>query len=112
MDQIAMRAMQRQFEQCRWVGGPVPVGYRLRDRKLLIDDDEAEIVRTIFRRYSELRSVTKLVEELAQQNVRTKVRQYRNGRTAGGVHFQRGSLSQLLQNPIYIGKVSYRGELY
>ena len=95
-----------------WMGGPVPLGYRLGDRKLLIDDDEAETVRSIFRRYTELRSVTNLVEELAQQNVRTKVRQYSNGRTAGGVHFQRGSLSQLLQNPIYIGKVSYRGELY
>ena len=95
-----------------WMGGPVPLGYRLGDRKLLMDDDEAEIVRSIFRRYTELRSVTKLVEELAQQNLRTKVRQYSNGRTAGGVHFQRGSLSQLLQNPIYIGKVSYRSELY
>jgi site-specific DNA recombinase len=95
-----------------WMGGPVPLGYRLGDRKLMIDEHEAEIVRSIFRRYSELRSVTRLVEELAQQNVRTKVRQYSNGRTAGGVHFQRGSLSQLLQNPIFIGKVSYRGELY
>ncbi|QNN64621.1 recombinase family protein [Sphingomonas rhizophila] len=95
-----------------WMGGPVPLGYRLGNRKLLMDDDEAEIVRSIFRRYSELRSVTKLAEELAQQNVRTKVRQYSNGRIAGGVHFQRGSLSQLLQNPIYAGKVPYRAELY
>jgi site-specific DNA recombinase len=95
-----------------WMGGPVPLGYRLGDRKLLVDDDEAGVIRSIFRRYSELRSVTRLVEELAHENVKTKVRQYSNGRTAGGVHFQRGSLSQLLQNPIYIGKVSYRGELY
>jgi DNA invertase Pin-like site-specific DNA recombinase len=95
-----------------WMGGPVPLGYRLGDRKLVIDDHEAEIVRSIFRRYSELRSVTRLVKELAQQNVRTKVRQYSNGRTVGGEHFQRGSLSHLLQNPIFIGKVSYRGELY
>ena len=68
------------------------------DRKLLIDDDEAEIIRSIFRRYKELRSVAKLVDELAREDVRTKVRQYRNGRTVGGVHFGRGSLSQLLQN--------------
>lgn len=95
-----------------WMGGPVPLGYRLGDRKLLPDDDEAAIVRSIFRRYIELRSVGKLAEELEQQNVETKVRQYSNGRIAGGVPFQRGSLSQLLQNPIYIGKVSYRGELY
>jgi site-specific DNA recombinase len=95
-----------------WMGGPVPLGYTLGDRKLLMDDHEAEIVRSIFRRYTELGSVTRLIDELAQHGVRTKVRQYSNGRSAGGVHFQRGSLSQLLQNPIYIGKVSYRGELY
>ncbi len=95
-----------------WMGGPVPLGYRLGDRKLLIDDDEAAVIRSIFQGYLELRSVTKLVEQLAQQNITTKARQYSNGRTTGGAHFQRGSLSQLLQNPIYIGKVSYRGELY
>ena len=95
-----------------WMGGPVPLGYRLGDRKLLIDDAEADSIRFIFRRYSALRSVAKLVEELAQRNVRTKVRQYSNGRTAGGVHFQRGSLSQLLQNPVYSGRVSYCNELY
>ena len=95
-----------------WMGGPVPLGYRLGDRKLVVDDDEAEIVRSIFRRYVELRSVTKLVDELAQQDVRTKVRNYSNGQTVGGVHFGRGSLSQLLQNPIYTGQVSHRGSLH
>ncbi|MBV9528145.1 recombinase family protein [Sphingomonas sp.] len=95
-----------------WMGGPVPLGYRLGDRKLLIDEPEAEIIRSTFQRYRELRSVTKLVDELARQNVRTKVRQYGNGRTVGGVHFGRGSLSQLLQNPIYSGRVSYRGTLH
>ena len=95
-----------------WMGGPVPLGYKLGDRKLVIDDPEAEIIRSIFRRYRELRSVTKLVDELARHNVRSKVRQYSNGRTVGGVHFGRGSLSQLLQNPIYSGRVNYRGTLH
>lgn len=95
-----------------WMGGPVPLGYELGDRKLLIDDDEAEIIRSIFRRYRELRSVTKLVDELAREDVRTKVRHYSNGRIVGGVHFGRGSLSQLLQNPIYSGRVNYRGNLH
>jgi site-specific DNA recombinase len=95
-----------------WMGGPVPLGYRLGDRKLLVDKAEAEIVRSIFRRYVELRSVTKLADVLAHEGVRTKVRQYSNGRTVGGVHFGRGSLSQLLQNPVYTGRVSHRGELH
>jgi DNA invertase Pin-like site-specific DNA recombinase len=95
-----------------WMGGPVPLGYKLGDRKLIIEDDEAEIVRSIYRRYRELRSVTKLVDELAREDVRTKVRHYKRGRTVGGVHFGRGSLSQLLQNPIYSGRVNYLGNLH
>jgi len=95
-----------------WMGGPVPLGYKLGERKLLIDDQEAEVIRSIFRRYRELRSVAKLVDALARQDVRTKVRLYSNGRTVGGVHFGRGSLSQLLQNPIYSGRVNYRGTLH
>jgi len=87
-------------------------GYRLGDRKLLIDEAEAGIVRSIFRRYVELRSVGKLVDELALQDVRTKVRQYSNGRTVGGVHFGRGTLSQLLKNPVFSGQVRHRGQLH
>ena len=95
-----------------WMGGPVPLGYELGKRKLLIDQAEAETVRLIFRRYLELRSVGVLADELAAAGIRSKVRHYSNGRSVGGVSFSRGSLAQLLQNPIYIGKVHHRGELY
>src|SRR5262249_9847851 len=47
-----------------WMGGAPPLGYRVQDRKLVIVDGEAEIVRTIFRRYAELGSVRLLKEEL------------------------------------------------
>jgi DNA invertase Pin-like site-specific DNA recombinase len=95
-----------------WMGGPVPLGYRLDDRKLLIDENEAETVRLIFRRYAELGSVGTLANELAAAGVRTKVRRHANGRSVGGVAFTRGSLAQLLQNPLFAGKVSHRGELF
>jgi DNA invertase Pin-like site-specific DNA recombinase len=95
-----------------WMGGPVPLGYRLENRKLLIDENEAETLRHIFRRYLELGSVGALADELAAGGVRTKVRQYANGRSVGGVSFTKGSLAQLLQNPIFIGKVKHRGELF
>lgn len=95
-----------------WMGGPVPLGYRLDDRKLLIDDTEAGTVRLIFRRYLELRSVGALADELARAGVRSKVRQYSNGRSVGGVNFTRGALAQLLQNPLFGGRVRHSGELY
>ena len=95
-----------------WMGGPVPLGYRLENRKLLIEDPEAATIRHIFRRYLELGSVGLLADELAAVGVQTKVRAYANGRSVGGVSFSRGSLAQLLQNPLFIGKVRHRGELF
>ena len=47
-----------------WMGGVPPLGYRAQDRKLVIVDSEAEIVRFIFRRYAELGSVRLLKDEL------------------------------------------------
>src|SRR6187397_168919 len=64
-----------------WVGGMVPLGYELKDGKLLIVEKEAELVRTIFRRYLELGSVNRLVFDLRDRNVVSKVRVLSNGRT-------------------------------
>src|SRR6516164_11343316 len=50
-----------------WMGGVPPLGYRVQDRRLVIIDSEAEIVRSIFRRYAELGSVRLLQEELEAQ---------------------------------------------
>ena len=95
-----------------WMGGPIPLGYRLDNRKLAIDEEEAETVRYIFGRYLELGSVGALADKLATAGIRTKVRPYKNGRSVGGVSFSKGSLAQLLQNPIFIGKVRHRNELF
>lgn len=95
-----------------WMGGPVPLGYRLESRKLLIDETEAATIRHIFGRYLELGSIGLLADELAVAGVLTKVRSFANGRMVGGVAFTRGSLALLLQNPIFIGKVKHRGELF
>jgi site-specific DNA recombinase len=95
-----------------WMGGPVPLGYELGDRKLVVNNQEAKTVRHLFQRYTELRSVPQLVEELAAQGYRTKVRPYKDGRQIGGVPFRTGALSQLLKNPIYTGKVRHKDAIY
>ena len=59
-----------------WVGGMVPLGYRLKDGKLPIVEEEAKQVRSIFRRYLELGSVNRLVADLRKRNFRSKVRTY------------------------------------
>jgi DNA invertase Pin-like site-specific DNA recombinase len=94
-----------------WVGGMVPLGYELRDRKLLIVEDEAEQVRTIFKRYLELESVNRLVIELRERNFRSKVRKLSTGGTRGGVAFTQGPLFYMLRNRFYIGEVRYKNEI-
>src|SRR5262249_54450153 len=73
-----------------WVGGMVPLGYELKDGKLAIMAEEAERVRMIFTRYLALGSVNRLVLELRERNVRTKIRKLSNGSTRGGVLLTQG----------------------
>jgi site-specific DNA recombinase len=86
-----------------WMGGPVPMGYDARDRKLHIIEEEAEIVQHIFRRYLQLRSVHLLQKELAEQGVRSRIRTSKTGNQLGGKVLGRGAIGYMLRNLIYIG---------
>ena len=94
-----------------WVGGMVPLGYVSRDKKLFIEEEEAERVRTIFRRYLELGSIGLLLADLRERGIVTKVRHLSDGRTVGGIPFTRGPLAYLLRNRFYIGEVVFKGEI-
>ena len=95
-----------------WMGGPVPLGYRLDSRKLLVEPSEAEVVRHIFRRYVALGNGRELIEELEADGYRTKVRSYKDGSTRGGGLFTRGMLFALLGNRTYLGQVEHKGSVY
>jgi DNA invertase Pin-like site-specific DNA recombinase len=95
-----------------WVGGNVPLGYVSREKKLVIDEGEAEQVRTIFRRYLELGSIGTLLSVLRDHGIVTKTRTRPDGSRAGGIPFTRGPLAYLLHNRCYVGEVVYRGEVY
>jgi site-specific DNA recombinase len=94
-----------------WVGGPLPLGYAMKDGKVAVVEDEAERVRLIYRRYLELTGVNALVRDLKDKDVRTKTRLRATGATHGGIPFERGSLFYLLRNRFYIGEVKYKGEI-
>ena len=93
-----------------WMGGVVPLGYEVRDRKLIIVPEEAERVRHIFARYLELGSVYALQAELVAQGIRTKARTLKDGRAFGNTNFSRGSMYQMLANRIYLGEITHRGK--
>jgi site-specific DNA recombinase len=94
-----------------WVGGIAPLGYETKDRKIVVVEEEAERVRTIFRRYLELGSLNRLMADLRERGIATKVRSLKTGRTVGGIPFTRGSLAHFLRNRFYIGEVVFKGEV-
>jgi site-specific DNA recombinase len=95
-----------------WVGGVVPLGYHAKDRKISVVDDEAKVVRHIFRRYLELGSLNLLLADLSSAGVRTKIRPLSTGRTIGGIPFTRGPLAHFLRNRFYIGEVQFKGDIF
>ena len=95
-----------------WMGGTVPVGYDLRERKLFVNAHDAAHVIKIFRLYLELGCVAKLKARLDRDGVQSKTRMSRSGKKSGGRTYSRGALYCLLQNPIYIGKIPHRDATY
>jgi site-specific DNA recombinase len=95
-----------------WMGGRVPLGYDLKDRKLIVSPAEAKQVQEIFRAYLEVGCVRKLKAHLEQGRVLSKVRISSSSQEAGGRSHSRGGLYKLLANRIYIGEVSHKGDAY
>ncbi|HUN55788.1 MAG TPA: recombinase family protein [Smithella sp.] len=87
-----------------WMGGFIPLGYDLKDRKLLVNAKEAQTVKYIYRRYLELGCVRLLKEDLDKNGIHSKVRGQK-----GGCSFSRGMLYKILSNPIYIGQIRHKG---
>jgi site-specific DNA recombinase len=82
------------------------------DKKLIVVPEEAETVRTIFRRYLELGSIGALVEDLDRRGTRTKAVAWLDGSVRGGIRFGEGPLQHLLRNRFYLGEIVYCGEVH
>ena len=85
-----------------WMGGVVPLGYRVENRQLLIDPQESETVNWIFDTYVSTGSTTLMVQQMKQQNRLTK----------SGRHFCKQSLHKVLKNRVYLGMISHKGQFY
>ena len=85
-----------------WMGGYVPLGYNVRDRKLIVNDDEAALVQNMFERFVEVGSATILARQLRAEGVRNKQ----------GTLIDKGFLYRLLNNRVYLGDVVHKGDTY
>jgi site-specific DNA recombinase len=85
-----------------WMGGHVPLGYDVQDRKLIVNEAEAASVRRIFRRFIEVGSATMVARELSREGMRTKQ----------GALADKGYLYRLLNNRVYRGEALHKGTAY
>jgi len=95
-----------------WMGGVPPLGYDLRDRRLVVNKAEAETVRLIFKLYLELKTLRRVREELDGRSIVSKQWVSRGNLKHGGYRFGRGALYHLLANPIYMGEIRHRSVSY
>jgi DNA invertase Pin-like site-specific DNA recombinase len=95
-----------------WMGGTVPLGYDVQNRKLVVNATEAKRVRDIYRQYLELGCVSKLKIYLERTGTRSKERTSQTGHPSGGAAYSRGALYNILQNRLYRGEVAHRGQVY
>jgi site-specific DNA recombinase len=85
-----------------WMGGWAPLGYEVKDRKLLVNEVDAELVRSIFQRFLKTGSATMLARELITENIRNKY----------GKLIDKGILYKMLNNPVYVGVAVHKGVSY
>ena len=93
-----------------WMGGLPPLGYDNRNKKLIVNQAEAETVQRLFALYQEHRNVRLVKEEADRLGLRTKSRKPNNGRSRGSLPFTRGHLYKLLANPLYAGLIAHKGQ--
>lgn len=95
-----------------WMGGTPAIGYEVRERKLVVVEKDAELVRHIFRRYVEIGCITLLARELVHDGHLTRCFTSAAGKSFGRKAFSRGHLHRILSNRLYLGEVVHQGASY
>jgi DNA invertase Pin-like site-specific DNA recombinase len=85
-----------------WMGGWAPFGYDVQNRKLVVNEPEAQLVQSIFSRFAKGRSGTTLVQQLAQEGLLNKQQKA----------IDKGFLYRLLNNRVYLGEAVHKGISY
>ncbi len=95
-----------------WMGGVPPLGYDVRDRKLVVNESEAELVRLIFKRFLRVGSATKLAQELRRAGHTTKSWTTQDGKHRPGKPIDKGAIYKILANRVYLGEAVHKGIAY
>jgi site-specific DNA recombinase len=93
-------------------GGTPPLGYDVVERKLVVNEDEAELVRLIFKRFLSVGSATKLAQELRRAGHTTKSWTTQGGKHRPGKPIDKGAIYKILANRVYVGEAVHKGTSY
>lgn len=95
-----------------WMGGPIPVGYDVIDRVLVVNEAEAGTVRLIYSLHREFSTLVALTNELERRGITSRVRTMRDGRTRGGEPYRSGAIRHILMNRLYLGETIHGDKVY
>ena len=95
-----------------WMGGVPPLGYDVVDRKLKVNETEADLVRLIFSRFLRVGSATKLAQELRRAGHTTKSWTTQDGKHRPGKLIDKGAIYKILGNRTYLGEAVHKGTPY
>ncbi len=98
----------------KWTGGTPPLGYDAdpATRKLVVNEIEAQQVRTIFQLFVKNQSLAETLKAIRKRGFRTKSWTTRDEKHRVGTPFNRPRLTHLLKNVLYIGQVTSAGSTY
>ena len=99
-------------KQGMWMGGTIPLGYDVNDRKLVINEAEAKIIRLLYQQFLETQSLISVVRDINALGLRTKHWISNAGIVHSGRAFEKKNVRRILQNPMYRGKVRHKGQDY
>ncbi len=95
-----------------WMGGVPSLGYDVVNRKLVVNEAEAAVVRRLFAEYPSAASTTLFVQQLRHEGVTTKSWVTQSGNERVGKLMDKGALYRILNNPIYVGRICQKGVCY
>ena len=95
-----------------WMGGVVMLGYEVKDRKLVINEEEAKIIKLIYEQFIASESYCQVAQLLNSSGYRTKEKKLKNGEISGGQFFEPKAVLHILRNPYYKGYVKHKGNVY
>lgn len=105
---------QWRAEQGLW-NGNIVLGYDIdphRKGHILVNKEEAKVIKLIFKTYLQTKSVKETARRLNEMGYRTKSFVSRSGKKKEPKKFLGSTISKILQNPIFVGEIRFKGQLY